>query len=144
MVTGIDLIKTQIRAAAGEPLGIAQKYIRNVGHAIECRINAEDPDQKFRPCAGLIEKWRVPGGLGVRVDTHGYEGYRLSPKYDSLLAKLIVYQPTRPEAIRCMQRALGEFIIEPLKTTLPFLRKVFANPDFIESTIDTGFVERTF
>lgn len=144
MTTGIDLIKAQIRVAAGEPLEFSQRYIRPAGHAIECRINAEDPDQKFRPCAGLIEKWRVPGGLGVRVDTHGYEGYRLSPKYDSLLAKLIVHQPTRPEAIRCMQRALGEFVIEPLKTTLPFLRKVFAHPDFMEATIDTGFVERTF
>jgi acetyl-CoA carboxylase biotin carboxylase subunit len=144
LVTGLDLIKLQIQAAAGEPLKLTQKYIKNAGHAIECRINAEDPDQKFRPCAGLIEKWRVPGGPGVRVDTHGYEGFRLSSRYDSLLAKLIVHQPTRPEAIRCMQRALGEFIIEPLKTTLPFLRRVFAHPDFVESTIDTGFVERTF
>ena len=144
MVTGIDLIKKQIQVAAGEPLGLSQKYIKPTGHAIECRVNAEDPDQKFRPCAGVIEKWRLPGGPGVRVDTHGHEGYRLSSKYDSLLAKLIVYQPTRPEAIRCMQRALGEFVIEPLKTTLPFLRKVFAHPDFMEATVDTGFVERTF
>ena len=144
MVTGIDLIKTQIRAAAGEKLDFSQKSVHPHGHAIECRINAEDPDEKFRPCAGLIEKFRPPGGPGVRVDTHGYDGFRLSPQYDSLLAKVIVHQPTRPEALRCMQRCLNEFIIEPLKTTLPFLRKVTSHPDFIEATVDTGFVERVF
>ena len=144
LVTRIDLIKAQIRAAAGEPLGFVQKAVRPAGHAIECRINAEDPDEKFRPCAGVVEKFRVPGGPGVRVDTHGYEGYRLSPQYDSLLAKLLVHQPTRPEAIRCMQRALREFHIEPLRTTLPFLRKMMAHPDFLDGNIDTGFVERSF
>lgn len=144
LVTGIDLIKAQIRSAAGEKLDFSQRHVRPHGHAIECRVNAEDPEEKFRPCAGRIERFRVPGGPGVRVDTHGYEGYRLSPRYDSLLAKVLVYQSTRPEAIRCMQRALGEFVIEPIKTTLPFLRKVLAHPDFIEGHVDTGFVERTF
>jgi acetyl-CoA carboxylase biotin carboxylase subunit len=143
-VTGVDLIKTQIRLAAGEPLSFNQRSLRFHGHAIECRINAEDPDNKFRPCAGLIEKFRPPGGFGVRVESHGHDGYRVSPKYDSLLAKLIVHQPTRAEAIRCMQRCLNEFVIEPIKTTLPFLRQVMAHPNFASSSIDTGFVERTF
>jgi acetyl-CoA carboxylase biotin carboxylase subunit len=144
MTTDIDLIKAQIRVAAGEKLDFDQKAVKPRGHAIECRVNAEDPDEKFRPCAGVIEKFRPPGGLGVRVDTFGHDGCRISPHYDSLLAKVIVHQPTRPEAIRSMQRCLSEFIIEPVKTTLPFLRKMIAHPDFLEATIDTGFVERTF
>ena len=128
----------------GEPLDFAQRSIRPRGHAIECRINAEDPDAKFRPCAGLIEKFRPPGGFGVRVESHAHDGCYVSPRYDSLLAKLIVYQPTRSEAIRCMHRSLDEFTIEPIKTTLPFLRKVIAHPDFAAGKIDTGFAERTF
>jgi len=144
MTTDIDLIKAQIRVAAGEKLDFDQKAVKPRGHAIECRVNAEDPDEKFRPCAGVIEKFRPPGGLGVRVDTFGHDGCRISSHYDSLLAKVIVHQPTRPEAIRSMQRCLSEFIIEPVKTTLPFLRKMIAHPDFLEATIDTGFVERTF
>lgn len=144
MTTGMDLIKMQIRVAAGEPLDFNQRSVRPSGHAIECRINAEDPEATFRPCAGLIEKFRPPGGFGVRVETHGYEGYYISPRYDSLLAKVIVHQPTRPEAIRTMQRCLHEFTIEPIKTTLPFLRKVLEHPDFASGKIDTGFVERTF
>ena len=144
MTTGLDLIKTQIRVAAGEKLDFDQKSVKPRGHAIECRVNAEDPEEKFRPCAGVIEKFRPPGGLGVRVDTYGHDGCRVSPRYDSLLAKVIVHQPTRPEAIRCMQRCLDEFIIEPVKTTLPLLRRMMAHPDFVEATIDTGFVERTF
>ncbi len=144
MVTRIDLIKLQIRVAAGEPLELNQRSIKPQGHAIECRINAEDPEEKFRPCAGVIEKFRPPGGFGVRVETYGHEGCRISPRYDSLLAKVIVHQPTRPEAFRCMQRCLDEFTIEPIKTTLPFLRKVLSHPDFVAGTIDTGFVERNF
>jgi len=144
VTTGIDLIKTQIRVAAGKKLDFDQKSVKPRGHAIECRVNAEDPEEKFRPCAGVIEKFRPPGGLGVRVDTYGHDGCRVSPRYDSLLAKVIVHQPTRPEAIRCMQRCLDEFIIEPVKTTLPLLRRMMAHPDFVEATIDTGFVERTF
>ncbi len=131
-------------AAAGEALEFSQRSVRPRGHAIECRINAEDPDNKFRPCAGRIERFRPPGGPGVRVESHGHDGYRMSPRYDSLLAKLIVHQPTRPEAIRCMQRCLREFTIEPIKTTLPFLRHVMTHPDFVAGAIDTAFVERTF
>lgn len=144
MVTGLDLIKAQIRVAAGEPLGLSQKQVAFQGHAIECRINAEDPEERFRPCAGLITKFRPPGGNGVRIDTFAHEGARVSPKYDSLVAKLIVHQPTRMDAIRCMQRALREFTIEPLKTTIPFLRRVMEHPHWISGEIDTGFVERTF
>ncbi len=142
--TGIDLIKTQIMAAADEPLGFTQKTIKPRGHAIECRINAEDPDHGFRPCAGVVSKFRPPGGLGVRVDSFVHDGCRISPHYDSLIAKLIVHKPTRAEAIRCMQRCLDEFIIDPIKTTLPFLRKVLAHADFQSGSIDTGFVERAF
>ncbi len=144
MTTDIDLIKAQLRVAAGEPLGFTQKTVSPRGHAIECRINAEDPDENFRPCAGVIEMFRPPGGHGVRVDTYAHDGGRVSRHYDSLLAKVIVHQPTREEAIRCMQRCLAEFVIEPIKTTVPFLRKVLAHPDFISGTIDTGFVERVF
>lgn len=140
--TGIDLIKAQIRIAAGEPLGFNQRSVRSVGHAIECRINAEDPDHGFRPCAGLIEKFRPPGGFGVRVDTYVHEGTRVSPLYDSLLAKVIVLHPTRPEAIRAMHRCLSEFVIGPIKTTIPFLRKIMSHPDFIAGQVDTSFVER--
>jgi len=143
-VTGIDLIQSQIRGAAGERLDFAQKNVHFSGHAIECRINAEDPDERFRPCAGVITRFRPPGGPGVRVDSFAHDGARLSPKYDSLLAKVIVHQPTRPQAIRSMQRCLREFEIEPIKTTLPILRKIMEHPNWAASTIDTGFVERTF
>ncbi len=144
MVTGVDLIKTQVRVAAGEALPLSQRNVEFRGHAIECRINAEDPDHKFRPCPGVVTRFRPPGGLGVRVDTYGHDGCRVSPSYDSLLAKLIVHQPTRPEAIRSMLRCLHEFSIEPIRTTLPFLRKLIAHPDFATGAIDTGFVERSF
>jgi acetyl-CoA carboxylase biotin carboxylase subunit len=144
MVTSFDLVRAQIRAAAGEPLGITQKNVVPQGHAIECRINAEDPEHQFRPSAGLIERFHPPGGFGVRVDTHAHAGYRISPRYDSLVAKLIVHQPTREEAIRCMARCLDEFTIEPIKTTIPFQRKVITHPDFIAGAVDTGFVDRNF
>ncbi len=143
MTTGIDLIKTQIRVAAGEHLGFSQRAIKPRGHAIECRINAEDPSEDFRPCPGVVTKFRTPGGPGVRVDTYGHDNCRISPRYDSLLAKVIVHQPTREEAIQSMRRCLREFIIEPIHTTLPFLRRVLAHPDFTAGKIDTGFVERT-
>jgi acetyl-CoA carboxylase biotin carboxylase subunit len=144
MTTGIDLIKTQIRVAAGEELDFNQRSLKPRGHAIECRVNAEDAEAQFRPCAGVIERFRPPGGFGVRIETYGYEGCRVSPRYDSLIAKVIVHQPTRPEAIRCMQRCLDEFTIEPIKTTLPFLRQVISHADFVAGSIDTSFVERTF
>lgn len=142
MITGIDLVQSQIRVAMGEPLGIAQKNITSEGHAIECRINAEDPAANFRPSAGTVELFRPPGGPGVRVDTFGHDGCRVSRHYDSLLAKLIVHRPTREQAIRSMQRCLREFRIEPTKTTIPFLERVMTHPDFISGDIDTGFVDR--
>lgn len=144
MVTGIDLIKAQIRIAAGEPLGFNQRNVKTQGHAIECRINAEDPDEQFRPCAGLIEKFRPPGGFGVRVETHVHAGARISPRYDSMIAKVIVRQHTREQAIQSMARCLQEFLIEPVKTTIPFLQRVMAHPEFRAGKIDTGFVERAF
>ncbi len=144
MVTNMDLIKAQIRSAAGEPLPFTQKSIRFSGHSIECRINAEDPAEGFRPCAGLIEKFRPPGGPGVRVDAFVHDGWRVSPQYDSLIAKVIVHRETREEAIACMRRCLNEFVIEPVKTTLPFLRKVMAHKEFAGGKFDTSFVERAF
>ena len=143
MTTGIDLIKTQIRLASGEPLGFSQRAITPRGHAIECRINAEDPDKNFRPCAGTITKFRPPGGPGVRVDTFAHDGCKVSPHYDSLIAKVIVHRPTREEAIACMRRCIDEFIIEPIKTTVSFHRRIIAHPDFIAGKVDTGFVERS-
>ncbi len=143
MLTGIDLIKTQIKVAAGEPLGISQRNVRTDGHVIECRINAEDPYNGFRPCAGKIERFRPPGGFGVRLDSHVFEGYKVPPYYDSLVGKLIVHQPTRLEAIRTMQRCLREMVIEPIKTTIPFHLRVLEHPRFQAGEIDTGFVERT-
>lgn len=143
-VTGIDLVKWQIRIAAGEPLSISQKRVPQNGVAIECRINAEDPADGFRPCPGLIRRWQVPGGFGVRFDSHVQAGYRVPPNYDSLLGKLIVHQPTRAEAIACMRRALEELVIEGPKTTIPLHRKIFTHTKFLEGQVDTTFVERTF
>ncbi|MCH7720459.1 MAG: acetyl-CoA carboxylase biotin carboxylase subunit [Planctomycetes bacterium] len=144
VTTGVDLIKTQILVAAGEKLAFIQKSIVPRGAAIECRINAEDPSQGFRPCPGLIEVFRPPGGLGVRMDTHAHSGYTVSPYYDSLIGKLIVHQPTRAEAIATMLRCLAEFVIEPTRTTVPFYRKIFNHKEFREGKVDTGFIERAF
>ncbi|MFA5699979.1 MAG: acetyl-CoA carboxylase biotin carboxylase subunit [Desulfuromonas sp.] len=142
MVTGIDIVKEQILAAAGKPLRYTQADIKITGHAIECRINAEDPD-KFTPCPGRIDGYHAPGGFGVRVDSAVYDQYKVLPYYDSLIAKLIVHAENREQAIRRMDRALEEYIIEGIKTTIPFHRKVMNNKDFIEGNIDTGFLERT-
>ena len=142
MVTGIDIVKQQIRVAAGEPVGVSQRSVLFQGHALECRINAEDPDGGFRPSAGKIEVFRPPGGMGVRIETFAHDGARISPRYDSLVAKVIVHQPTRAEAIRCMQRCLREFRIEPIKTTIPFLQRVLALPDFQNGDFDTELVGR--
>ncbi|MCH2571057.1 MAG: ATP-grasp domain-containing protein, partial [Planctomycetes bacterium] len=144
MVTGIDLIKEQIRIAYGEPLRFAQEDITHQGAAIECRINAEDPENGFRSCPGLISRFDVPGGFGVRMDTHVIPGYRVSPHYDSLLGKLIVHQPTRAEAVDCMKRALDELRVEGVKTTIPLLREILSHAAFLEGRIDTTFVERTW
>jgi acetyl-CoA carboxylase biotin carboxylase subunit len=144
LVTGIDLIKQQIRIAAGEPLPFTQADIRHTGCAIELRVNAEDPDNGFRGSPGTITKLRLPGGPGVRFDSHVYEGYTISPYYDSMIGKLIVYKPTRQEAIECMRRCLHEFVIEGIRTTLPLARRMFTHADFVDFNVDTTFVERTF
>ena len=144
MVTGIDLIRQQIRIASGEELNLKQKNVPCNGSAIEVRINAEDPDNEFCPSPGTITKLCVPGGLGVRFDSHVHAGYKISPYYDSLIGKLIVHRPTREEAIACMQRALREFVIEGVKTTIPLARKILANSDFREGKFDTTYVERTW
>jgi len=143
-VTGIDLLKEQIRIAAGEKLSRTQEEIILKGHAIECRINAEDPEKDFMPSPGLIKSFHVPGGHGIRVDTHAYAGYEIPPYYDSLVAKLISVADTREESILKMRRALDEFILEGIKTTIPFYKKVFSNPNFISGEYDTSFVECLF
>ncbi|GAB4170412.1 MAG: acetyl-CoA carboxylase biotin carboxylase subunit [Geothermobacteraceae bacterium] len=142
MVTGIDIIKEQIRIAAGEKLRFAQKDIKLNGHAIECRINAEDP-VKFTPFPGKINGYHTPGGLGVRIDSAVYDQYTVLPHYDSMIAKLIVHAETREEAVKKMACALDEYIIEGIKTTIPFHQKVMNDEVFIKGTdIDTGYLER--
>jgi acetyl-CoA carboxylase biotin carboxylase subunit len=143
LVTGIDLVREQIRIAAGEKLGYKQKEILQRGHAIECRINAEDPANNFRATPGVITRWQAPGGPGVRLDTHACQGYRVPPNYDSMVAKLLVHQPTRAEAIACMRRALSEFVVEGIKTTIPIHREIMSNSAFVEGHVDTTFIERT-
>jgi len=142
MCTNFDLVKEQIRVAAGEPLSFVMNGNRLRGHAIECRVNAEDPARNFQPCPGLITAYHPPGGPGVRVDTHIYAGYTVPPYYDSLLAKVIVHGNTRAEALARMRQALDSFIIEGVTTTIPFLGRVMRHPDFIEGKVDTKFLER--
>jgi len=141
-ITGIDLIKEQIRIAAGLPVSVKQKDVQRMGHAIECRINAEDPQRNFAPSPGVIEELRVPGGFGVRIDSHVYAGYRIPPNYDSMIGKLIVHRPTRAQAIATMRRALGEFHVSPVKTTIPLLLQIMHNQNFARGEVDTAFVER--
>ncbi|OHB98441.1 MAG: acetyl-CoA carboxylase biotin carboxylase subunit [Planctomycetes bacterium RIFCSPLOWO2_12_38_17] len=141
MVTGIDLVKQQIRVASGERLNLKQKKIKNQGVSIECRINAEDPQNEFRPQPGKITAYHTPGGYGVRVDSHAHNGYEISPYYDSLISKLIVYQKTREEAIACMKRALSEYVIEGIKTTIPLNLELISHPQFASGNINTIFVE---
>jgi acetyl-CoA carboxylase biotin carboxylase subunit len=143
MMTGVDLIKAQIRVASGEPLPFTQSDIVARGAAIECRINAEDPARNFQPSPGKIEKMIAPGGFGVRFDSHAHPGYTVSPHYDSMIGKLIVHQPTRREAIDCMLRALDELRIEGIKTTVPLHREILRHAAFAEGRIDTTFVERS-
>jgi len=144
MVTGIDLIRAQISVAAGEPLPFVQSEIAQRGAAIECRINAENPDRNFQPCPGLIKNMFTPGGMGVRFDSHVHPGYVVPPNYDSMIGKLIVHQPTRAEAIACMLRALDELRIEGIQTTAPFHKKVLQHSEFVDGWVDTSFVERVF
>ncbi len=140
MVMGMDLVKQQILLASGQPI-TAKKVFKPRGAAIECRINAEDPD-RFIPCPGKIEFMHQPGGPGIRVDTAAYCGWTVPSHYDSLIAKLIAYGSNRQEAIARMRRALDEFVIEGIKTTIPFHKRVLENKDFIEGRIDTGFIDR--
>ncbi|MDX1675480.1 MAG: hypothetical protein R3314_11855, partial [Longimicrobiales bacterium] len=143
LVTGYDLIKEQVRVAAGEKHTVQDKgAVTLEGHAIECRINAEDPARKFAPSPGEITIWHAPGGPGVRVDSHAYQGYRVPPNYDSLLGKLIVHAGDREEAIIRMRLALESFIVEGVKTTIPFLLELLHDPDVVAGDIDTKFLER--
>jgi acetyl-CoA carboxylase biotin carboxylase subunit len=138
-VTDCDIIEHQIQVAMGETVTRTESPLR--GHSIECRINAEDPARKFSPSPGTITAFHQPGGLGVRVDTHAYTGYRIPPHYDSMIAKLIVHADTRERAIKRMKRALDEFVIEGVKTTIPFHQQLLENEDFKAGTFDTQFME---
>ena len=142
MVTGVDIIKEQIRIAAGEPLLLEQKEVGVKGHAIECRINAEDPYHNFAPSPGVIDFYCPPGGLGVRMDSHVYSGYRIPPHYDSMIGKLIVHAPTRKEAIARCRMALDELLIHGIKTSIPFEQFLLSTREFTEGQYDTGYIER--
>jgi acetyl-CoA carboxylase biotin carboxylase subunit len=142
MVTSFDVVKEQIRVAAGEPVSFQGDGRRLRGHAIECRINAEDPYRNFQPSPGLITAYHPPGGPGIRLDTHIYAGYSVPPYYDSLLAKVIVHGNTREEALSRMGPALDTFILEGVTTTIPFMARVIRHPDFVSGNVDTRFLER--
>lgn len=144
MVTGIDLIKEQIRVASGLPLSFKQADIVPKGAAIECRINAENPDRNFQPSPGKIEHMFAPGGLGVRFDSHAYSGYTVPPHYDSMIGKLIVHRPTREDAIATMRRALAELQVQGISTTAKFHDTVLQHPEFVNGNCDTTFVDREF
>ncbi|MBY0145609.1 acetyl-CoA carboxylase biotin carboxylase subunit [Neobacillus niacini] len=141
MVTGIDLIKEQIRVASGEKLTVNQQDVTFTGWAIECRINAENPEKNFMPSAGKINMYLPPGGLGVRIDSAAYPGYTIPPYYDSMIAKVITYGASREEAISRMKRALSEFVIEGIHTTIPFHLKLLEHEDFVEGQFNTKFLE---
>ncbi len=141
-VTGIDIVKQQILIAMGEQLRISQSDITFKGHAIECRINAEDPFDDFRPCPGRVEMYYAPGGRGVRVDSHAYAGYTIPPNYDSMIGKLITYGKDRREAMDKMSRALGEYMITGIKTTIPFEQAILQDPNFRRGVYSTNFIEQ--
>ena len=140
MRTGLDLIKMQIKLAAGEKLKLKQKEIKFVGHAIECRINAENPSKNFMPCPGKITGLLIPGGNGIRIDTAIYEGYTVPKEYDSMLIKMITLGSNRNEAIAKMKRALEELVIEGIETNRDFLFEIIKNTDFIRGYFDTSFI----
>ncbi len=142
LVTGVDIIREQIRVAAGEKLRYTPKDIQQKGCAIEVRINAEDPANDFRGSPGVVKTWRPPGGPGVRLDSHVCAGYRVPSTYDSMVAKLLVHQPTRAEAFAVMRRCLREFIVEGIHTTIPILKTIFDNEAFIKGEVDTTYIER--
>ncbi len=141
MVTGVNIVAEQIRVAAGNKLRYKQEDIRFLGHSIECRINAEDPDNGFMPSAGHLDVFNLAGGFGVRVDTHCYSDYHIPPFYDSLIAKLVVHAENREEAILRMKRALDEFVVEGVKTTIPFCKRIMDNPNFKDGTVHTKYLE---
>src|SRR5215468_11106542 len=141
-VTGFDLVKLQIMIAMGEPLKISEKDVHFRGHAIECRINAEDPFDDFRPCPGRIEMYYAPGGRGVRVDSHAYAGYTIPPHYDSMIGKLITYGKDRRDAMDKMSRALSEYMITGIKTTIPFEQAILQDPNFRRGVYSTNFIEQ--
>ena len=140
MISNVDIVREQINIAAGNPLSFKQEDIKLYGHAIECRINAEDPDRNFLPAPGEINGYITPGGFGVRVDSHVYSGYKIPPYYDSLISKLMCWAPTREEARRRMYRALKEYVITGVKTTLPFYQELIEDEVFISGIFDTGFM----
>ena len=141
LVTGLDLVQWQIRVAAGEPLDFGQEDVSFSGHAIECRINAEDPWNEFRPSPGKIEMYYAPGGRGVRLDSHAYAGYTIPSHYDSMIAKLITHGTNRRDAMNKMNRALDEYIITGIKTTIPFEKDVLQDPEFCRGVSTTNVVE---
>jgi acetyl-CoA carboxylase biotin carboxylase subunit len=144
MVTGLDLIKEQIRIAAGEPLGMTQDDIKLHGHAIECRINAENPSKNFMPCPGRITNVHVPGGNGVRIDSHIYSDYQIPPNYDSMLLKLIVHGSDRESAVAKMRSALGELVIEGIETNLDFQFEILSHEAYQKGDTNTHFIQTYF
>ncbi len=144
MVTGLDIIKEQIKIASGEKLSVSQKEITFTGHSLECRVNAEDPDKNFIPCPGKITELHLPGGNGIRVDSAIYAGYTIPMNYDSMIAKVIVHGKTREESIAKMKSALGEFVIEGVKTNIDFLYKILENENFIKNNYDTSFIKKEY
>ncbi|HVE24413.1 MAG TPA: biotin carboxylase N-terminal domain-containing protein, partial [Sporichthya sp.] len=144
LVTGVDIVRAQLRIAAGEPLKLTQGQVNVSGHAIECRINAEDPDRNFLPSPGTITEWVLPTGAGIRVDTHVQPGTAISPYYDSMIAKLIVHAPDRPAAIELLDRALAKARIEGVATTVPLVRRILAEPAFIAAPVTTRWLEQEF
>ena len=143
-VTDLDLIKEQIRIAAGEPLSLKQKDVKIVGHAIECRINAENPEKNFMPCPGTITELHLPGGRGIRVDTAVYDNYKIPANYDSMILKLIVHDKDRETAIMKMRSALGELVIGGIKTNQDFQYQILGEPDFESGNVDTDYVAAHF
>jgi acetyl-CoA carboxylase biotin carboxylase subunit len=141
MVTGRDLIKEMIKVAAGEPLSFRQGDVRITGHSIECRINAEDPAQNFMPCPGPIDFVHLPGGMGVRVDSHVYQGYRISPFYDSMIAKIICHGNDRRDAIARMVRALDECVVDGVENTIAFQKAILSEPGFLSGDVSTRYLE---
>nr|WP_293770170.1 hypothetical protein [Sporichthya sp.] len=143
-VTGIDIVRAQLRIAAGEPLGFAQDDVRVTGHSIECRINAEDPANNFMPSPGRITEWVLPTGAGIRVDTHVQPGTEISPYYDSMIAKLIVHAPDRASAIALLDRALAKARIGGVASTVPLVRSILADPAFAAGPVTTRWLEQEF